>query len=305
MQRKLPRALRAELQRALDGEEPQIQVVVREEATITSEGSIGAIAATHTQFVHVTDSATRVWPLRSVGLTDAPQGIPGKPVAIGILADDELLRFTIPNGVPFENVLWLSEVVRRNAGDAVAARIEILPWWEGKALWPYGTKGRIAGGSTLLEPGTSGSLGLGRRGVSFYPLDSVEPALQFPWPEVTDLFVEGRDDLSDRLTHDRLDALGLLHWALDTKGGESFVTVMTKHHELFFAAAASPSHLGFHWEEVVDHFTGDPLKKVEEAAAPPLNSDLVSRLERLNSLHASGALTDAEFTAAKDALLDD
>jgi hypothetical protein len=304
MQRKLPRALRAELQRSLGGEKPTVQIVVQEPATATSEVSIGGLVTTHTQFIHVTEGGAKTWPLRSVGLTDAPQGIPGKPVAIGILAEDELLRFTIPNGVPYENVLLLAEIVRRNAGDAVAARIEILPWWEAKALWPYATKGRVAGGTTLLTAGDDGSLGLGRRGVSFYPADSIEPTLQLSWPEVTDLFVEGRDDLSDRLTHDRLESLGLLHWALDTRGGESFVTVVTKHDELFFAAAASPVNLSFHWEEVLEHFTGDPLN-VEAAAAPVLNADLVSRLERLTTLHANGSLTDAEFTAAKDALLDD
>jgi hypothetical protein len=305
MQRKLPRALRAELQRSLDGEKPTAQIVVQEPATATTEASIGGLVTTHTQFIHVTEGSAKAWPLRSVGLADAPQGIPGKPVAIGILAEDELLRFTIPSGVPYENVLLIAEILRRNAGDAVAARIEILPWWEAKALWPFATKGRVAGGTTLLTAGDYGSLGLGRRGVSFYPVESMEPTLQLPWPEVTELFVEGRDDLSDRLTHDRLEALGLLHWALDTRGGESFVTVLTKQEELFFAAAAPTSNLSFHWEEVLEHFTGDPLRKVEEAAAPALNSDLVSRLERLTTLHANGSLTDAEFAAAKDALLDD
>jgi hypothetical protein len=305
MQRKLPKTLRTELRRVLADDVPLIQVVVQEPATATTGVSIGALATTHTQFIHVADSGSRVWPLREVGLADQPLGIPGKPVSIGIVAGDEILRFTIPNGVLFEDVLLLAEVLHRNAGDAVSARIEILPWWEAKALWPYATKGRIAGGSTLLEPGTGGSLGVGRRGVSFYPTESIEPILQMPWSEVTDLFVEGRNDLSDRLTHNRLEELGLLHWAMDTRGGESFVTVLTKHDEFFFAAAAPPENLAFHWEEVLEHFSGDPLDKVEEAAAPPLNSDLVSRLERLNTLHANGSLTDAEFTAAKDALLGD
>jgi hypothetical protein len=305
MQRKLPRALRAEVLRALGDEVAQVQVIVHEQATPTTEASFGALITTHTKFIHVAESGTRTWGLREVGLAEHPEGIAGKPVSISVLAGDELLRFTIPNGVRFEDVLVLAEVVRRNAGDAVAARIEIMPWWEAKALWPYATKGRVAGGTTLLEPGTDGSLGVGRRGVSFYPAGEVEPVLQFPWAEITDLFVEGRDDLSDRLTHDRLESLGLLHWAIDTKGGESFVTVLTKHDELFFAAAAPPDNLTFHWEELLDHFSGDPLDKVEEKAVPVLNSDLVSRLERLNTLHAAGSLTDAEFTAAKDALLGD
>lgn len=287
---------------AFTEDQPLVQVVVQEPATVSSEASMGALAASHTLFVHVTEDGAKTWPLREVGLAESPEGIPGKPVSIAVLAGTELLRFTIPSGVRFEDVQLLAEVVRRNAGEAVTARLEIMPWWEAKALWPYATKGRVAGGTTPLEAGTDGSLGIGRRGVSFYPAEAIEPALQLPWAEVTGLFVEGRDDLSDRLTHDRLMALGLLHWSLDTRGGESFVTVLTKHDELFFATAAAPSLLSFHWEEVLEHFSGDPLEKVEEAAAPT-NSDLVSRLERLNTLHAAGSLTDAEFAAAKDALL--
>jgi hypothetical protein len=305
MQRKLTRALKAELQRALGDELAQVQVIVHEQATATTEASFGALVTTHTQFIHVTETGTKVWGLREVGLAEQPEGIAGKPVTISVLAGEEMLRFTIPNGVRFEDVMMLAEGLRRHAGDAVAARIEILPWWEKKALWPYATKGRVAGGSTLLEPGTDGSLGVGRRGVSFYPSEEVDPILQFPWTEITDLFVEGRDDLSDRLTHDRLESMGLLEWALDTKGGECFVTVLTKNDELFFAAAAPPALLTFHWEELLEHFSGDPLDKVESAAAPAPNSDLVSRLERLNALHAAGSLTDAEFAAAKDALLSD
>ena len=303
MQRKLTRALKAELQRALGDEVAQAQVIVHEQATATTEASFGALVTTHTQFIHVAESGTRVWGLREVGLAERPEGIAGKPVSISVLADDEMLRFTIPNGVRLEDVLALADVLSRHAGDAVAARIEILPWWEKKALWPYATKGRVAGGTTLLEPGVSGSLGVGRRGVSFYPSGEIEPILQFPWTEITDLFVEGRDDLSDRLTLDRLESMGLLQWGLDTKGGECFVTVLTKHDQLFFAAAAPPDLLTFHWEELLAHFSDDPLDKVESKTAPVLSSDLVSRLERLNTLHAAGSLTDAEFTAAKDALL--
>jgi hypothetical protein len=303
MQRKLTRALKAELQRALGDEVAQVQVIVHEQATATTAASFGALVTTHTQFIHVADSGTKVWGLREVGLAEHPAGIAGKPVSIGVLAGDEMLRFTIPNGVRFEDVVALADVLARHAGEPVAARLEILPWWEKKALWPYATKGRVAGGTTLLEPGTHGSLGVGRRGVSFYPSEEIDPILQFPWADVTDLFVEGRDDLSDRLTHDRLESLGLLHWGLDTKGGECFVTVLTKNDELFFAAAAPPALLTFHWEALLEQFASDPLDKVESAAAPVLNSDLVSRLERLNTLHAAGSLTDAEFASAKNALL--
>jgi len=41
----------------------------------------------------------------------------------------------------------------------------------------------------------------------------------------------------------------------------------------------------------------------QQAAPAPAPSDSTSELERLASLHTSGALTDAEFTAAKAKLL--
>jgi hypothetical protein len=40
-----------------------------------------------------------------------------------------------------------------------------------------------------------------------------------------------------------------------------------------------------------------------EAPASPADADMVSRLERLDALHRSGALDDAEYEAAKDAVL--
>ncbi|WP_067690895.1 SHOCT domain-containing protein [Nocardia jejuensis] len=46
-----------------------------------------------------------------------------------------------------------------------------------------------------------------------------------------------------------------------------------------------------------------PAAPVPAAAPPGGGDDLVSRLEKLGSLHTSGALSDAEFAAAKAQLL--
>ncbi len=47
----------------------------------------------------------------------------------------------------------------------------------------------------------------------------------------------------------------------------------------------------------------DATQQQAPAAAPPASTDSTSELERLASLHCSGALTDEEFTAAKAKLL--
>ncbi|MEU8895824.1 SHOCT domain-containing protein [Nocardia sp. NPDC048505] len=46
-----------------------------------------------------------------------------------------------------------------------------------------------------------------------------------------------------------------------------------------------------------------PAQPVPPPAAEPPGADLVGRLEQLGQLHESGALTDAEFAAAKARLL--
>jgi hypothetical protein len=303
MLRKLPRAIRAEVKRVVNGEELLGQVIVQSPPTPDEPARDGALAATRTQLIHVDKAGSRTWPIREVGIVDKPEPVAGRPVTIGILAGEEMLRFAMPSGVPFEHMFTFTQAVLRQETAEMSARIAVLPWWEAKALWPFATKGRVAGGSTLLTPGAEGSLGLGRRGVSFYPAGTIEPLLQFPWPDVTTLYVDDRDTLTERITLARFDELDLLKWALKARDTECFVTVQTKHDELYFAAAAPVERLRFHWETVLDRFAGDPIEEVQEVVAS--NADLVSRLERLTALHDSGALTDEEFTNAKDALLDD
>jgi hypothetical protein len=128
--------------------------------------------------------------------------------------------------------------------------------------------------------------------------------LQLPWIEVTSIMVDDPDELTKRVGADRVAELGLLEWALKTTGGACFVTITTKHDELYFAAQAPPAQLRQHWAGVLAQFTVDPDEVVVEVAAPaPTGSDLVGKLERLAALHARGALTSEEFAAAKAAVI--
>jgi hypothetical protein len=118
--------------------------------------------------------------------------------------------------------------------------------------------------------------------------------------------VETPDVLAERIGAGRVAELGLLDWGLSTTGGECFVSVTTKHDELYFAAQAPPAQLAHHWETVLAHFVVDPdeaLAAERAAEAPAGRSDLVGKLERLAALRAQGALTEEEFRAAKAAVI--
>ena len=209
MQRKLSRALRAELQHSLGDEVAQVQVVVHEQATATTEASMGALVTTHTRFIHVADKGAQVWGLREVGLQQkAKRGIPGKPVSLSVLANDEMLPLRrSPTRCQIEPVLGLAKALGRQADEPPWPPHRDHALVEAKSLWPYANKGRWRAAPPCSSP-ARGSLGVGRRGVSFSPTDAIEPILQLPWTEITDLFVAGRDDLGLPITEDRLKDLG-------------------------------------------------------------------------------------------------
>ena len=298
---KIPRALRGPTREALADETADALAVVQ---TDPSDPALSAMLVTPSRLLRVGKAEARSWPMTDVAVADYQQQSTGNRAALCVLAGDELLRFLVPRG---EDPTPLHEAflaLRRRHNVAVAARLSELPWWELKAVWPYAALGLVAGGTSPLVRGEKGSLGLGRRGVSIYRSGHPEPALQLPWQDVTAIFVETVDELRERLTDATALQLGLLAPGLARKGGPSFATVTTRNQELYFALEAQAEELRHHWASVLAHFAEDP---VEEAAvldtAAHSDSDLVSRLERLAALHASGVLTQAEFDAAKAAVI--
>jgi hypothetical protein len=313
----LPRVLAGEAQRALAGE-PLIAGTIIEPDP--AKRALGAALVTPTRFIVVVDKrSSRSWPLSEVTVTDYQQQASGHPPVLAVLADSELLRFRAPRGYTSDDLHDVFEELEKQDSPLAAARAAELSWWETKAAWPYGALGRVAGGTTTLEPGQKGSIGLGWRGVSVYLGRRDEPTLLLPWADVTDIFVEGTSELNERLGATRLQALGLLEWGLSTTQGESFVTVTTKREELYFAVQAPVPQLREHWAAVLDKYVIEPedaLVSAEddapdevvmpELADPPrpLDPGVAGQLERLAALYASGALTEEEYAAAKAAAIE-
>jgi hypothetical protein len=309
VQQKLPRAFAGEARGALCGETIVAGAIVQADPAKTA---LTVLLVTPTRLLHVDKKETRSWQLAEVAVTDYQQQATAQLAALAVLAGDEVLRFLIPRGEQAQDLHAVFRQLRALNNDVVVARVSELPWWERKAAWPYAALGRVAGGTTPLIQGQHGSLGLGRRGVSIYLGNSTEPSLQVRWQDVTEVLVEPPSELKARVSAEQLLLLGVLAWGLETTEGETFVTVTTKNQDLYFAVQAPVTELRGFWGSVLAHFAVDSDEVAVPAStitlpsspiSPEPEADLVSRLERLAALHATGALTQEEYTAAKAAVI--
>lgn len=297
MEKKLPKGLSGAVEKALNGEALVAGAVLENDPV---QQSPTAVLLTAQQMLVVSPHSNRGWPLDEVAVTDYQEGVPGYSAALAVLAGDQVLKLLVPRDHPHFDLQHVHEALATLDNPAMTAKVAELAWWEGKAAWPYGALGRVAGGNTDLVAGERGTLRLVQSGVYLHPAERPEPSLQLPWVEVTSIMVEDPSELSERLGAARVAELDVLAWGLPTTGGECFVTVTTKHNELYYAAQAPPAQLREHWAGVLARFAVDP----DEVVAPaPSGSDLVGKLERLASLHARGALTAEEFAAAKAAVI--
>jgi hypothetical protein len=298
--KKLPKALSGAVNKALGGETLVAGAALEDDA---AQQSPAAVLVTAQRLLFVERHSSQSWPLEEVAVTDYQEGVPGYSAALAVLAGGEVLRLQVPRNQPHFDLRHVYEELNGIDNPQMAAKVAELAWWDGQAAWPYGALGQVAGGTTSLPPGERGTLRLGQSGVQLHPAEASGPALQLTWVDVTAIMVETRDEISERLGAGRVADLAILDWALKTTGGECYVTVTTKHEEVYFAAQAPPAQLSHHWEAVLAHFAIDP----DEAAAEPLGgndgNDLVGKLERLAALRARGALTEEEFAAAKAAVI--
>ncbi len=299
MEKKLPKGLSGAIDRALNGEALVAGAVLEDDP---HQHSATAVLLTAQSLLVVGPHPSQRWPLAEVAVTDYQEGVPGYSAALAVLAGEQVLRLVVPRDHPHFDLRHVHEELAALDNPAMAAKVAELAWWDARAAWPYGALGRVAGGSTELVPGDRGTLRLIQSGVYLHPAERPEPSLQLPWVEVTSIVVESPEELSERLGAARVAELGVLAWGLSTTGGECFVTVTTKHDELYYAAQAPPAQLRQHWEGVLAQFTVDP----DEVVPPPpttTGTDLVGRLERLAALRAQGALTQEEYAAAKAAVI--
>jgi hypothetical protein len=300
VEKKLPKRLAGAIDKALSRETMLAGAVLEDDA---GQGSPSAVLVTPTRLLLVGMGSDRWWPIDEVAVTDYQEGAPGYSAALAVLAGDQVLRLLVSRNHPHFDLQRVHQELAALDNPAMSAKVAELAWWDGRAAWPYGALGRVAGGSTTLAPGLRGTLRLGQGGVHLHPAEASDPSLQLPWIDVTSILVETPEELNGRLGGDRVAQLRLLEWGLKTTGGECFVTVTTKQDELFYAAQAPPAQLREHWSGVLDQFTVDPDQVVVPAAASGDDSDLVGKLERLAALRARGALTDEEFAAAKAAVI--
>ncbi len=297
VEKKPPKGLSGAVDKALNGEALVAGAVLDEDG---AHPSPSAVLVTAKRLLMVERHSSQWWPLDEVAVTDYQEGVPGYSAALAVLAGEQMLKLLVPRDHPHFDLHRVYEELQALDNPAMTARVAELAWWDGRAAWPYGALGRVAGGTTGVEPGERATLRLIQSGVFLHPSDRPDPGLQLPWVEVTSIMVEDPEALSARVGSARVDELGVLAWGLKTTGGECFVTVTTKHDELYFAAQAPPAQLRKHWARVLVQFTVDPDEAVDPA---PTGSDLVSKLERLAALRARGALTQEEFTSAKGAVI--
>lgn len=314
MEKKLPKGLSGAVDKALNGEALLAGAVLENDP---GQQSPTAVLLTAQRLLVVGPHSSQQWPLDEVAVTDYQEGVPGYSAALAVLAGGRLLRLLVPRNHPHFDLRQVHEELEALDNPAMTAKVAELAWWDGRAAWPYGALGRVAGGTAELVPGERGTLRLAQGGVYLHPAERPEPSLQLPWVEVTAIMVETPEELSERLGASRVAELGVLAWGLSTTGGECFVTVTTKQDELYFAGQAPPSQLRQHWASVLAQFAVDPDEVVVPAtsagsearsearseAGSEAGADLVGKLERLASLHAHGVLTQEEFAAAKAAVI--
>ncbi len=338
MERTLPRGWETEARAALNDEELLAGSQIRADPASVAES---LILVTETRFLHVTRSDVRSWPIATVGVAEVQENSKGQPGGITIViadpagdrATDEVHRFVAPNRDAAYGCDTVADELRFSTLPAVATRIAELTWWDAKPAWSYAALGRIAGGTLAVEAGEEVSVGLGRRGVSLYAPNSSAPHLQLPWTEITGVSIETQDQLKERLGPTVVTAMGLLQWRYKVRGLrgrlglEAFIGISTKTSELYVAAKAPAVELRKYWASVLERFEMEPDEALLTGRAPtaelglfadeddaPVRAadrtvrkahdrNVVEELERLSALHDSGALTEAEYAAAKANIL--
>jgi hypothetical protein len=127
--------------------------------------------------------------------------------------------------------------------------------------------------------------------------------LTLPWAEVSEVAVEGAEETRRRVTATRMLAVGLFALAFpkDEKRNYAYITATTGQGEFILRTAMTPhearAKLGQYLRRPAD-------TKSDETPGSGADADeLVAALGRVAELHAAGALTDEEFTAAKRRIL--
>ncbi|SEI89281.1 SHOCT domain-containing protein [Demequina mangrovi] len=154
---------------------------------------------------------------------------------------------------------------------------------------------RHARGLVVTVDGEPAFLWAGPAGIEVAPaLDS--PGTLLPWDQITTLTIDGAEVIQERVTAGRFVALGWAAFAFPHREGSAYALIERRGGEPLLCEAPLTT-TGDLRALVLPHRT-----RAESAGGRP-DMLAVEALERLAALHASGALTDAEFTAAKAKVL--
>ena len=174
-------------------------------------------------------------------------------------------------------------------------RRESGEWWAGFS------GGKIYGFVCYLgarNPKTTGTLSCDLQGFKWKAM--IEQPVSIPYTDIIDLEISSEQ--TKRATLTRALAVGVLTFAVKKTENWSYIHITTAAATYTFAIKEPLAQTVKRMEPVASRFRAG---KEQAAVAPePSPTDAVEKIGRLAELHASGALTDEEFAAAKARLLD-
>lgn len=151
-----------------------------------------------------------------------------------------------------------------------------------------------------------GSLWFFENQVEFKVVVTKNPKLSFiiPTTDIADVAVEGKDEVSRRVTVTRLLAVGIFAFALKKKSEdkETFVTIVLKDGQeiIFHVDNKAPMDVKASLSKVLAYVRQNAAPKVVSVAAP---ASVADELTKLTKLKQAGVITQAEFDKKKAELL--
>lgn len=173
----------------------------------------------------------------------------------------------------------------------------------GQVLSAWGTIEYMGGYGDKRK--ATGSLFFFENQAEFTVLLNSKASFTIPTSDIVDVAVEGKDEVSRRVTVTRLVATGIFAFALKKKqeDKEAFVTIVLKDGQevVFHVAKRAPMDVKVRLSKVIAHVKQNAPKAALASAAAP--ASVADELAKLAKLKASGVITQAEFDKKKSDLL--
>jgi hypothetical protein len=154
---------------------------------------------------------------------------------------------------------------------------------------------------------STGSLWFFENQVELRVVVTMNPKLSFtiPTADISDVAIEGKDEVSRRVTVTRLLATGIFAFALKkkTEDKEAFITLVLKDGQevVFHVDKKAPMDVKVSLSKVIAHVKQNAPKATSTTVAAP--SSVADELTKLAKLKQAGVITQAEFDKKKAELL--